>query len=159
MHNFNRFLFKTLFLTLFFSSTVLADETNDINTTDIWISEAPPTVSILAGYLNIQNNSNETITLVSASSPNFSRIEIHRSVMQGEMVSMEKQDSLDIPAGETVKLSPGGYHLMLFNPGKPLRSGDTAIINLSFSNGHEQSIEASVKRRSGGHDHSHHNHH
>ena len=70
---------------------------------------------------------------------------------------MEKQESLEISAENTIKLSPGDFHLMLFEPNKPLRSGDTVTLNFLFSDGHIETIEAKVKRRDT-EDHSHQNH-
>ena len=156
MHKVRFLLLNTLFTHLFFFSTLSANE--DLSITDAWISEAPPTVSILAGYMNIYNGSDNAMILQSVSSPDFEKIEIHLSVIKNEMVSMEKQDSLQIPAKETIKLSPGNYHLMLFGPDKPLRSGDTTTLNFSFSNGNTQIIVAKIERRSSV-DHGNHEHH
>jgi periplasmic copper chaperone A len=157
MNKVNFLLLTTLFLQLLFSSSAFTNENAGIEISDAWISEAPPTMTILAGYVNIHNRSGDAMTLLTVSSPDFSKIEIHRSVIKDEMVSMEKQVSLEIPARETVKLSPGDFHLMLFDPEKPLRSGDTATLSFSFANGDTQTIEAKVKRRSSD-EHEHHHH-
>ena len=157
MNKVNFFLFITILFQQLFLNSVFAKEIFEVGISEAWISEAPPTVSILAGYANIHNASDRPITLLTVSSPNFSNIEIHRSVLNGDMVSMEKQESLEIPAKSTIMLSPGDLHLMLFAPDKPLRSGDTATLNFSFSDGHNQTIEARVERRSS-EDHSHHHH-
>jgi len=144
-------------LQLFFYGFALADESQDINISNIWISEAPPTVSILAAYANIQNNTTETKTLISISSPVFSRVEIHLSKITDDIATMEKQTSLTIPAENSVELSPGNYHLMLFNPETPLTAGDKATLIFTFSDGHSMSVQATVeKRNSNGHDHHHH---
>ncbi len=119
---------------------------NNIIISDAWIGEAPPAASILAAYVTIKNNSAQPVSLVSASAPLFSRIEIHRSVLRNDIVSMERQNRLDIPAGETVVLSPGGYHLMLFDPAKPLGADDAADITLTFDNGHTESVTMAIKR-------------
>lgn len=149
-------LYPFFLLSILLCRTATADTTQNIDITNAWISEAPPTVTILAGYFDITNNSNREMTLKAASSPHFSRVEIHLSVTKDDMVSMEKQDALAIPAGETLKLTPGSYHLMLFDPNKAIRAGDTATISLSFAGGHTQTVEANIERR--GHQ-SHHAHH
>ncbi len=157
MNKVNLFLLTTFIFQSLFLNSVFAKEIFEVDISEAWISEAPPTVSVLAGYAKIHNASDRPITLLTVSSPNFSKIEIHRSVLNGDMVSMEKQDSLEIPARSTIMLSPGDLHLMLFDPVKPLRSGDTATLNFSFSDGHNKTIEAKVERRSS-EDHSHHHH-
>ncbi len=162
MNKVNLFLLITFIFQILFSSSAFTNENVAVSFSDAWISEAPPTLSVLAGYANIHNASDKPITLISVSSPNFSKVEIHRSVLNGDMVSMEKQESLEIPAKNTLTLSPGDLHLMLFDPDKPLRSGDTATLNFSFSDGHNQTIEAKVERRTShdhsSEDHSHHHH-
>jgi periplasmic copper chaperone A len=150
-------LLHSLFLQILFSNAALANESSHVKLTDAWIREAPPTVAILAGYINIKNDSDDAITLVTVSSPDFTKVEIHRSIINDGMATMEKQSTLIIPAGEIVKLTPGDHHLMLFDPENPLRSGDNATLIFSFADGHTQSIAVEVERRSSGHAH-HHNH-
>lgn len=159
MHTIHKIKLSFFLLLIFFYGLVLADESQDINISNVWISEAPPTVSILAAYANIQNKSTETKTLSSVTSPLFSRVEIHLSKITDGMATMEKQTSLTIPAEKSVELSPGNYHLMLFNPETPLRVGDKATIVFTFSDGLSKSVQATVeKRKNDGHDHHHHNH-
>ncbi len=154
MHKIKQLL---LVSTLFFSCFVSADE--NINITDVWISEAPPTVSVLAAYATIQNTSNEEQILTSATSPIFSKIELHLSKVIDEMATMEKQDSLRIPAQNSIELSPGAFHLMLFYPKAPLKVGDTTTITFTFADGTSNTVEATVKKRNNdGHEH-HDGHH
>ena len=139
------------------TNLVSAEDVEEIIISDIWISEAPPTVSTMAAYAKIQNQSHETKVLTSVSSPTFSRIEIHLSKIADGMASMEKQTSLKIPAENSVELSPGSYHLMLFNPETSLLAGDKATIIFSFSDGSSKSVQAPIKKRNNdGHDHHHH---
>ena len=157
MHKVNTVLLTVLF-TLISPALIQAEEPVSIEISDAWIQEAPPTVSVLAGYGTIKNNSKQTLSLVSVSSPDFSSAEIHRSIVKNDIVSMQKQDALSIPAGGSVELTPGDYHVMLFNPVKPLRSGDTAEVILGFANGQSKSIRLNVERRKA-REHSHHHHH
>lgn len=141
----------------FSSSLTFANE--NIIISDSWISEAPPVVSVLAAYAKIENISGETQTLISVSSPDFSNVELHLSKVIDGIAKMEKQDSLIIPTGTTIELSPGAYHLMLFNPKTPLKAKDTATITFTFANGTSCSVEAVVKKRNNAeHEHHHHNH-
>jgi len=157
MHKVNFFLSRLFLLHLLISSTALANETNEINITDAWISEAPPTVSVLAAYAKIQNKSTATKILSSVTSPSFSSIEIHLSKVTDGMARMEKQTFLTIPAVSSIELSPGNYHLMLFNPETQLKAGDNATITFNFSDGSSKSVQAPVEKRNiAGHDH--HNH-
>jgi periplasmic copper chaperone A len=131
----------SLFLTCF----VFANE--NINISELWISEAPPTASVLAAYARIQNTSEKEQTLILITSPIFSKIELHLSKIANGMATMKKHNSLIIPAKSFIELSPGSYHLMLFNPDTSLKAGDSATITFTFASGMSTSIEAKVKKR------------
>ena len=152
------FLLLKIYITLFlFSSPVMAEGT--ISLSNAWINEAPPTVSILAGYVNISNQSTQEITLLDITSPVFTKIEIHHSRVDADgMAHMEKQTGLPIPAGETIEFKPGGYHLMLFNPDSIQKTGQTIPLDFYFSNGQNYAVEAKIERRSNEQQEHHHNH-
>ena len=95
----------------------------------------------------MKNNSTKTASLISVSSPLFSSIEIHRSIVKDDVASMERYSSLTIPAKSTIKLLPGDYHLMLFNPKTPLEIGDRPTLTFTFSNGVKIPVKAHVKKR------------
>lgn len=60
---------------------------------------------------------------------------------------MERQDSIDIPANGSVRLAPGGYHVMLMGVQEPKRDGDVIPLMLVFKNGEEMILSVPVKRR------------
>lgn len=65
--------------------------------------------------------------------------------MGGGMMTMQEVDELVIPAGETVVLEPGGYHIMLMDLAEPLKTGDTFEVTLTFSNGGDMVVEVEVR--------------
>ena len=123
-----------------------------------WISEAPPTATVLAGYARIHNHSDQDIELVRVTSPSFDKVEVHQNVMKNGMASMVEQESLTIGAGTTVELSPGGLHLMLYKPESRLKTGDTVTLEFFFSDGSGITTNAEVKRLQFDQHHHHHNH-
>jgi copper(I)-binding protein len=62
----------------------------------------------------------------------------------GEM-GMRPIPSLDLPAGQTVTLKPGGYHIMMIDLVKPLTTGDQVVITLTFAKAGEQQVTAVVR--------------
>ncbi|HFC53127.1 MAG TPA: copper chaperone PCu(A)C [Gammaproteobacteria bacterium] len=122
-----------------------------------WIREAPPVVKVMAGYLTIHNPTEEEMVLEGAESPLFDRIEIHRTEMKGGMAGMERQQGVTIPARGRVEFAPGGLHLMLMGPKKPLAAGSTATITLHFKGGQTLPVQFTV--RAGGDGSSQHGHH
>lgn len=87
--------------------------------------------------------------LVSASSPDANRVQIHESrVESGMMMMAELRDGMPLPAGETVKLEPGGDHLMLMGVKEPLAAGDTVTLTLTFESSPPLEVTARVAQPS-----------
>ena len=143
-----------LLITMIFTQPVMAD--GNIQISNAWINEAPPTVKMHAGYLTIQNLADEDITLVSAQSPSFNNIEFHNTEVKDGIASMSKQDTIIIPAHTEFHFSPGANHLMLFNNTTPLNEGDKVTLELTFSSGETIPVEAKVKRADSSEQHHHH---
>jgi len=130
-----------------------------VKVTNAWIAETPPTATVLAGYMQLENTSNQEIVLDGAQSQDFKEVAIHETVVKADKVSMVAHKTLSIPAGKTVSFEPGGFHLMLVGAKKPLKAGDTTEIVLHFQEGTTQSVKMEVKKRSTeqaiDHDHHH----
>lgn len=94
-----------------------------------------PNQPVAGAFLTITNNGNEDDVLVAVSSPISERGEVHEMKMDGDTMKMrEMADGLVIPAGETVELKPGGYHLMFMQLKQPLVEGETVEMTLEFQN-------------------------
>jgi copper(I)-binding protein len=56
--------------------------------------------------------------------------EIHEMAMDGNIMKMRAVPGLELPAGKTVELKPGGYHVMLMGLKQPLKAGDMVPLTL-----------------------------
>ncbi|HEY5603735.1 MAG TPA: copper chaperone PCu(A)C [Gammaproteobacteria bacterium] len=126
---------------------------------DAWVREAPPNAKVLAAYMTIENHTAQQKVLTGVSSSAFGAIEIHKTVQKDGMASMAPQKELTIAAENSVQLEPGGLHLMLFNPGTPLKAGDSVTFTLKFANGGTSIVSAKVQKAQAGDDHHHHSTH
>lgn len=88
-----------------------------------------------AGYATLVNDGARAVRLVSADSPAYRKVMLHRSVESGGVSRMQAVDQLVIPAHGEVKLAPGGYHLMLMHAVKPVQVGSRVEITLHFADG------------------------
>jgi copper(I)-binding protein len=81
--------------------------------------------------------------LVSASSPVAGVVEIHEMVMDGSVMKMRAVAGLELPAGKTVDLKPGGYHVMLMDLKQELKTGQSVPVTLVIegAGGKRESIE------------------
>ena len=85
-----------------------------IDVQDARVRQLLPGQTKTVAYADLTNNSPRPINLVSAHSDSARSIEIHQSTTHGDMVAMRRVESIVIPGEETVRLAPGGLHLMLF---------------------------------------------
>ena len=122
---------------------------------DPWIAAAPPGVSVQAAYMQLQNTGDNTVILTNIESLDFERVELHQSVMNDGMASMRHLENYKFHKDHTLKMTPGGYHLMLFKPKRRLQEGDSSELRFSFSNGEQIAITAPVRRHTPVHEHHH----
>jgi periplasmic copper chaperone A len=72
------------------------------------------------------------LQLVGVATPVAGLAQVHEMRMEGDVMKMRAVDKLDLPAGKPVELKPGGYHLMLMQLKRPLASGATVPLTLTF---------------------------
>ena len=80
----------------------------------------------------VQLRSPDAAKLVAGSTPAAGRVEIHEMNMDGGVMKMREVPALELPAGQTVELKPGGYHLMLMDLKQPLKDGETLALTLQI---------------------------
>lgn len=149
--------FRTIFLTSLLVLTAYnwANAADDASTTTMltlenaWIAEAPPMSKVMAAYMDIQNPGAQAIEIETIASPDFSSIEIHRTVENNGVASMERLSSINIAAHNRFELKPGGYHLMMFNPKQPFKAGDSSQLMFTFSDDSTATFTVPVKKATG----------
>lgn len=109
------------------------------------------------GYMTITNSGDSADTLIEVKA-DFPRVEIHETVEEDGVAKMNYVGRIDIPAGETVMLKPGGLHVMFMGLSEPLTEGDKIPATLVFENAGEVEVTFNVEARGEGHDHSGHDH-
>ena len=97
---------------------------------DAWIREAPPGAAMTAAYARLRNLGEQPLKVDGAASPGFSSVMLHRTVVEKGVSKMRHGQPLEIPAGGSAALEPGGWHLMLMNPAQPLQAGDRVPLSL-----------------------------
>ena len=112
-----------------------ASEEAGVSVRDAWIREAPPGMTMMAGYMKMRNNTSRPQFLVAASSSGFESVMMHRTVVRGGMAGMAHLSQIELAPNGSLIFAPGGYHLMLMNPKRTLRAGDPVVINLEFRGG------------------------
>jgi len=105
----------------------------DLVITQAWSRATPGGAKIGGGYLTIENKGATPDRLIGGSGEVASKIEVHEMSMKNGVMTMRPLDNgLTIEPGKTVKLAPGGFHLMLFDLKAPLKQGDKVPVTLEF---------------------------
>ena len=132
----------------------------DLVITQAWSRATPGGAKIAGGYLTIENKGSTPDRLIRGSADISSKIEVHEmAVNNGVMTMRELDKGLAIEPGKTVKLAPGGYHLMLMDLKGPLKQGDKVPLTLEFEKAGKVTLSLDVQgvgAQAPAHDHSGH---
>ena len=112
-----------------------ADEVKvgDLVITQAWTRATPKGAKIGGGYLTIENKGTTLDRLIGGSAEIAGSVQVHEMSMdKGVMKMRPLENGLAIEPGKTVKLAPGGYHLMMMDLKSPLTIGDKLPITLEF---------------------------
>jgi copper(I)-binding protein len=133
-------------------SATAASPSARISVTDAWARASSATASAGAAYATITNAGGSADALIGASSTAAATVEVHESVAMGSpdasgggMMGMQPVVRVEIPAGASLQLKPGGYHLMLVGLVTDLKVGDSIGLTLTFENAGEISVTAQVR--------------
>ena len=105
---------------------------------DPWVRATVPAQKATGAFMQI--TSAQDARLVEAKSPIAGVVEVHEMVMEKDVMKMRAIKGLDLPAGKTVELKPGGYHVMLMDLKEQVKEGATVPVTLV--------IEGKDKKRS-----------
>lgn len=155
-------LIQAAVATLLFASAAHAQDytLGGINVLKPMAFETAKNANVGGGYMTIENTTKKADTLLEVRVEAIPRVELHRSETDENGVArMIKQEGIEIPAGETVMLQPGGLHVMFMElGGDPFELGEAINATLVFENAGEMVVDFKVEARSaadhGGMDHS-----
>ncbi len=112
-----------------------------------WSNPAPPVATVGAVYFTLANTGAKADRLTGISSPIARQVEIHDSrVLQGTM-QMRSVAFVESPAGTTVKIEPGGLHVMLVGLTRPLTPGMEFPLSLTFRDSGVLKVVVTVRAR------------
>lgn len=111
----------------------------------------PPGARVGAGYLRLDNGGTADDRLVAVTCECAESSEIHEMRMENNVMRMRYlPNGLAVPAGETVVLEPGGYHLMFIGLKQPFVLGEAFVATLTFEKAGAVTVEFSIDTPPGG---------
>lgn len=120
-----------------------AAQAANVEINDAWVRGTVPGQQATGAFMRITSQTDAAI--VGASSPVAAVTEIHQMTMDGGVMKMRAIPRLPLPAGKTVELGPGGYHVMLIKLIQPLKKGDSVSLTLHVESNDKKVEKLEVK--------------
>lgn len=139
---------KHIIITL--AALVMAATTAQAQTVEVrdaWARSTVPGQQASGAFMKL--TAKEGVRLVAASSPVAGVVEVHAMKMEGDVMHMRAMAGLELPAGKTVELKPGGFHVMLLDLKTTLKKDSTLPLTLRFKDakGVESKVEVQLPVR------------
>jgi copper(I)-binding protein len=115
----------------------------NVEVKNAWVRASVTGQKATGAFMSITAKS--SVQLVGASSPMAGVAEVHEMKMEGNVMKMNAVPALDLPAGKTVELKPGSYHVMLMDLKSTLSKGSTVALTLSFKDAKGVSSKLELK--------------
>jgi copper(I)-binding protein len=133
--------------TLIIAAALLAGmaHAQSVDVKDAWVRTSVQGQKATGAFMKL--TAKDGAKLVAASSPVAGVTEVHEMKMEGDIMKMKAvAGGLDLPAGKTVELKPGGYHVMLMDLKAALPKDSTIPLTLVFKDakGMESRLELKV---------------
>lgn len=111
-----------------------------------WARTSPNAVTNGAAYMDLTMAEDDALIGASADGSIAGMVQVHEVVMDDDgAMKMQQVSSIELPAGETVSLAPGGYHVMLMNLVEPFEMGQNFTVTLQFENLGAVDVEVEVR--------------
>ena len=138
---------KTLISTIAVTTTLMTSSAfaSGLDVSQAWARASAGAAQAGGAFMAVTNTNEHDHMLLSASSDVAKRVELHNHTMENGMMKMRKVEGINLPAGGTIMLQPGGYHVMLMGLHAPLKEGSTFPVTLTFDNGKDVTVDVVVK--------------
>jgi hypothetical protein len=115
----------------------------EITAKDVWVRGMVPAQTSTGAFLTL--TSTVDAKLVGVSTPIAKTAEIHQTMVMGGANHMHEVESIALPAGKAVALTPGGHHVMLMGVAKAVKPGDTVPLVLAIEEKGGKRVSVEVK--------------
>ena len=120
---------------------------SNVTVKDAWVRATVAQQKATGAFMQLTAKTDTKV--VSASSPVAGVVEIHEMSMEKDVMKMRPVPTLDLPAGKTVELKPGSYHVMLLDLKTPVKEGDLVSLSLVLEgkDGQRETLEVKAAAR------------
>ena len=118
-------------------------QVQQIEVSQAWVRASVPGQRATGAFMKLK--AKDGAKLVGASSPAAGVVEVHEMKMDGDVMQMRAVPALDLPAGQTVELKPGGYHVMLMDLKAALPKDSSVPLTLLFKDAKGKEYQLALK--------------
>ena len=104
-----------------------------VTVTKQWARTSAEGAEMGAAYMHIEVSLDDQLVGAAVDMSVAMEAQIHEMVMSGGNMTMQEVESIPVKTGEMLELEPGGYHVMLMGLTKPLVTGETVSVTLTFA--------------------------
>jgi len=139
-----RFAVIALSIGCLFAGAAVAD---NVKVENIWARATAPGQKVAGGFMEITADAD--MVLVGGSSPVAKSLELHTMKQEDGMMKMRQVKEIALPRGQTVKLAPGGLHVMFVDIGKQIQAGERVPLTLIVrsADGKERKLDLQADAR------------
>lgn len=124
-----------------------AQASSNVTVKDAWVRATVAQQKATGAFMQLTAKTDTKV--VSVSSPAAGVVEIHEMAMENDVMKMRAVPALELPAGKTVELKPGSYHMMLLDLKAPVKEGDLVSVSLVLEgkDGQRETVEVKAPVR------------
>ena len=125
----------------------MASAQQKIDVTNAWARATVPGQKVGGVYMDIRSAT--AVRLMSVSSSAAGKAELHNMKVENGVMKMFPVDGIELPAGQSVKLAPGGNHVMLIDLKRELKQGEIVpvVLTIESPDRKRQTIEVKAEIR------------
>ncbi|MBS3998302.1 MAG: copper chaperone PCu(A)C [Hydrogenophaga sp.] len=133
---------KKLIITALLSLTATAWAQAIVQVDGAWVRGTVASQKASGAFMKL--TASAPVRLVAAQASVAGVVEIHQMEMDKDVMKMREVPAIELPAGRTVELKPGGLHVMLMDLKQPLKAGDMVALTLVFEDAAKQRFTQAV---------------
>lgn len=108
-----------------------------------WVRSTVPGQSATGAFMQL--TARQDTNLIAVRSPVAGIVEVHEMRVDNGIMKMRSVDKLPLPAGKTVELQSGGYHVMMMDLKRQIKTGDEIPLTIEFESSQGQRVTVDVK--------------
>ena len=108
-----------------------------------WVRSTVPGQSATGAFMQL--TARQDTNLIAVRSPVAGIVEVHEMLVDKGIMKMRSVDKLLLPAGKTVELRSGGYHVMMMDLKRQIKTGDEVPLTIEFESSQGQRVTVDVK--------------